>query len=148
MGRNRSNPVSVIHADGAICVFQFPFPIASAYTYTYKRASFRVRGDYHRKGDLRARGRGRFLSRGEDHSVHRRHLIASLSHLALPHKLNDRLNGWPSRYAKERFFGYFAKYPVKDFDGPLRFFHASQERPRRAGRLGRRNTSCSIIIFV
>lgn len=71
------------------------------------------------------RSRGRFLSRGEDHSVHRRHLIANLSHLALPHKLNDRLNGWPSRYAKERFFGYFAKYPVKDFDGPLRsLFHA------------------------
>jgi hypothetical protein len=43
-----------------------------------------------------------------------------LASLALPHKLNDRLNGWPSRYAKERFFGYFAKYPVKDFDGPLR----------------------------
>lgn len=38
---------------------------------------------------------GRFLSRGEDHSVHRRHLIANLSHLALPHKLNDRLNVWP-----------------------------------------------------
>lgn len=54
-----------------------------------------------------------------------RHLIANLSHLALPHKLNDRLNGWPSRYAKERFFGYFAKYPVKGLDGPLRFFRAS-----------------------
>lgn len=79
------------------------------------------------------RSRGRFLSRGEDHSVHRRHLIANLSHLALPHKLNDHLNGWPSRYAKERFFGYFAKYPVKDFDGPLRSSMPSRRRARRAG---------------
>lgn len=38
---------------------------------------------------------GRFLSRGEDHSVHRGHLIANRSDLALPHKLNDRLNVWP-----------------------------------------------------
>jgi len=30
----------------------------------------------------RARARSRFLSRGEDHSVHRRHLIANLSHLS------------------------------------------------------------------
>lgn len=74
---------------------------------------------------------GRFLSRGEDHSVHRRHLIANLSHLALPHKLNDRLNGWPCRYAKERFFGYFAKYPVKDSDGPLQSLNGAKDRVLR-----------------
>lgn len=101
------------HSNG---VFQFPFPIASAYISALRFASEGTTTIQ----ELCARGRDRFLSRGEDHSVHRRHLIANLSHLALPHKLNDRLNGWPSRYAKERFFGYFAKYPVKDFDGPLR----------------------------
>lgn len=104
------------------------------YTYISSLRSRTPKGLTTVRGSLaRARDRGRFLSRGEDHSVHRRHLIANLSHLALPHKLNDRLNGWPSRYAKERFFGHFAKYPVKDFDGPLRSSLPRRERPRRSG---------------
>lgn len=60
-----------------------------------------------------------FFHVAEDHSVHGRHLIANHSHLALAHKLNDRLNGWPRQYAKEHFFGYFAKYPVKDSRWPV-----------------------------
>lgn len=108
IGRKR-NSRSVEHGarestSKAIFVFQFPRLTGQSMHLLKRLGSF---------------AHGRFLSRGEDHSVHRRHLIANLSHLALPHKLNDRLNGWPCRYAKERFFGYFAKYPVKDSDGPL-----------------------------
>lgn len=125
--RNRSNPVN--HGRGRLPKpsISISFPDRASAFITALRAS---EGSL-ASGRGRARAYGRFLSRGEDHSVHRRHLIANLSHLALPHKLNDRLNGWPSRYAKERFFGYFAKYPVKDFDGPLR---SSMPRRRRVGR--------------